>query len=269
MRKIAGRETNLIARSSQLLGLMLVLITVVVPLVTLAASSGSDTPRFFLEVEGGPVWQTTNDVQIPNDDTGTRFSLVDLVGKGPWPSARLYLTWNINQKHGLRVLLAPFTYKETGVFTSPVRFDGREFAAGAPTEAEYKFNSWRLTYRYRFHGGEQWRWWIGFTAKIRDAAIGLSQEGVSTRYPNTGFVPLLHLAADWQFKRSWHLLLDADALAGGPGRAEDVALKLGWDLCRSWRLSAGYRLLEGGADVDKVYNFAWFHYAVISVGYGF
>lgn len=234
-----------------------------------AAAMATDTPRFVLELEGGAVWQTTNDVQIPNNATGTRFSLVDLVGEGPWPSARLYLTWNISERHGLRLLLAPFTYKETGVFSSPVRFDGEEFAAGIPTEAEYKFNSWRLSYRYRLHAGESWRWWIGFTAKIRDAAIGLTQEGVTARYPNTGFVPLLHLAADWQFTRSWHLILDADALAGGPGRAEDVALKIGRDLGESWSLTAGYRLLEGGADVDKVYNFAWFHYAVASVVYRF
>jgi hypothetical protein len=70
--------------------------------------------------------------------------------------------------------------------------------------------------------------WIGFTAKIRDATI---------------------------------------ALAGGPGRAVDAALKLGYDIDRNWTISAGYRTLEGGADVDEVYAFAWLHYLVGSVSY--
>ena len=44
--------------------------------------------RFQTEIELGPVWQTRNDVQIPNTQDGTRFSLVDLVGKGPYPAGR-------------------------------------------------------------------------------------------------------------------------------------------------------------------------------------
>ena len=69
--------------------------------------AAAETPRFSLELEAGPVWQSSNDVQIPNDDTGTRFSLKDLVGTGPWPAGRVYFTWNINERHGLRLLLAP------------------------------------------------------------------------------------------------------------------------------------------------------------------
>ena len=48
----------------------------------------SEAPRFTVRIEGGPVWQSRNDVQIPNDASGTRFSLDDLVGSGPWPAAR-------------------------------------------------------------------------------------------------------------------------------------------------------------------------------------
>ena len=59
--------------------------------------------------------------------------------------------------------------------------------------------------------------------------------------------------------------MDADALAGGPGRAVDAAVKAGYDLGESWTLSAGYRTLEGGADVNSVYSFAWLHYAVLSL----
>jgi hypothetical protein len=63
----------------------------------------------------------------------------------------------------------------------------------------------------------------------------------------------------------WQLGLDADALAGGPGRAIDAALKLGYDPGGRWAVHAGYRTVEGGADVPEVYSFAWLHYAVASV----
>lgn len=232
-------------------------------------ASAQPVPDFVVELELGPVWQSRNDVQIPNDESGTRFSIADLTGPGPWPAGRLYFTWNINDRHGLRALAAPLSITETGNLDESVEFAGASYQAGVPTEATFQFNSWRLTYRYRFHAGDRWQWWIGGTAKIRDARIELRQGEVTSKDTDVGFVPLLHLAADWRLAERWHLTLDLDALAGGPGRAEDFAAKIVYDLDDRWSISAGYRTLEGGADTDEVYSFAWFHYAVVSGIYRF
>jgi hypothetical protein len=35
------------------------------------------------------------------------------------------------------------------------------------------------------------------------------------------------------------------------------------------KLRVGYRTVEGGADNDKVYSFAWFHYVVVGLAIGF
>lgn len=223
-----------------------------------------DEARFAVELEAGPVWQSRNDVRIPNDDEGTRFSLTDVAGNGPWPAGRLYITWNLNDRHGLRALAAPLSYTETGLISEPVDFAGASYLSGVPTEATYQFNSWRLTYRYRFRRGDRWTWWVGATAKIREAKIELQQGDTTSRDTDLGFVPLLHLAADWRLAERWHVLLDLDALAGGPGRAEDFAAKLAYDLNDRWSVTAGYRTVEGGADTDDVYAFGWFHYAVVS-----
>ena len=231
--------------------------------------SAQDGSGFVLELEAGPVWQSRNDVQIPNTDAGTRFSLVDLAGKGPWPAARVYLTWNINDRHSLRGLLAPLAYTETGIFTGPVEFAGESYAPGDPVDGTYKFNSWRLGYRYRFMNREHLKLSIGFTAKIRDAKIELSQGSTTSKDTDLGFVPLLYFGADWRLAGNWHFIFDFDGLAGGPGRAFDVALKLHYAFNDRWGLSAGYRTVEGGADVEPVYNFAWFQYAVVSGSFRF
>ncbi len=230
-------------------------------------SADSSEPTFVFELEAGPFWQTTNDVQIPNNENGTRFSLVDVIGKGPWPAARLYVTWNINNRHGLRVLAAPLSVTETSELPSTILFAGSTFEAGLPTEATYQFNSWRLTYSYRFYGSTRWNWRVGFTAKIRDAKIALQQGGTSAEKTDLGFVPLLHINGLYRFTERWRAVLDIDGLAGGPGRAVDGSLKVYADLNDRWSLSAGYRTVEGGADVDEVYNFAWLHYAVLSLSY--
>jgi hypothetical protein len=220
-------------------------------------------------IEGGAVWQSRNDVQVPNDETGTRISLCDLIGPGPWPAGRLYLTWLVGDRHALRALFAPLSITGTGVPDAAIAFAGKTFAPGTPTEATYKFNSYRLTYRYRFHEGDRWTWWAGFTGKVRDAKVELGQSVVASRKTDVGFVPLLHVAGNWRFAPRWSVAVDVDALAGGPGRAEDVALTLGRELGKDLTLYGGYRTVEGGADVDEVYAFAWLHYAVAGLEYRF
>lgn len=235
-------------------------------LVSLLPSAASGQGRAWeIELEGGPVWQTTNDVRIPNDASATRFSLSDLIGGGPWAAGRLYITWNASDRHGLRLLAAPLTVSGTGTPSAPLSFAGEDYLADVPAAATYTFDSYRLSWRYRVHEGASTTAWIGFTAKIRDAVTALEQGDRSSEKTNVGFVPLLHLAGDWRFAPRWTASLDVDALAGGPGRAEDVALELGYDLSDRFTLQAGYRTVEGGADVDEVYAFAWLHYATMSV----
>jgi hypothetical protein len=221
-----------------------------------------------LGLETGAVWQVYNDVQIPGD-TGTRFSLSDLAGNGPDPFVRLELTYDLASRHQLRFLVAPLQYTKTGEFNEDVRFTDQDFAAGVSTEATYRFNSYRATYRYQFYKSPSWEWYVGGTLKVRDAEISLSQPGVSASDSNVGVVPLLNLYGDYAFTDRWHLIIDFDGLASPQGRALDLGLKAYYDLGNQWMLGGGVRILEGGADNDEVYNFAQFNYALVSAEYRF
>ena len=239
-----------------------------VALVVLALAAPSATAGqtpFELEVEGARVWQASNNVEIPNDGTATRFSLSDLIGAGPATVGRVYLTWKLADRHALRLLYAPLSLTESGTPQTAITFAGASYAAGVPAKTTYTFNSYRLTYRWRLHEGSRSTAWLGVTAKVRDANIALAQGTTASEKDDLGFVPLLHLAGTRRIGSRWSLSLDADALAGGPGRAIDAALKVGYDLGRDWTLLAGYRTVEGGADVDSVYNFAWLNYAAVSL----
>lgn len=222
-------------------------------------------PRLRVELEFGAAWQSRNDVQIPNETPATRFSLVDLVGNGPTGAARLTARWNLSEKHQLGLLLAPLELRERGTPASDVTFAGEAFTGGREVEATYRFNSWRVGYRYLWHTGERSRAWIGFTGKVRDAEIRIDQDGKSARDTDVGFVPLLHLAGEWRWNQVWSGNLEVEALGGGPGRAIDGSAKLRWGPRDGAGVSLGYRTIEGGADVEAVYNFAWLHYAVLSV----
>lgn len=231
------------------------------------AAFASDN-RWEIGIEAGAVWQSKNDVQIPGD-TGTRFSLVDMVGEGPFGAYRVELFYNVAPRHQVRLLVAPLSYTERGVLGEDVFFVDTTFAAGQPATATYRFNSYRATYRYLFYDDSRWRWWIGGTANVRDAEIGLSQDGRSASDSNVGFVPLLNVYGDRRFATKWRFVIDFDGLVGPQGRALDLGLKVYYDLGPHGYVGGGYRALEGGADNDEVYNFAWFNYAVLSAGYRF
>jgi len=242
-------------------------VTVLAP--TLLAQPAPTGPRFSVEIEGGPFWQARNDVQIPNDDSGTRFALDGLTSSGPFAAVRLYAEARLGSRNTLRLLVAPLSIDGTGALGQTTDFDGVTFEAGVPTTATYRFDSYRLTWAYRLIADPRWSLALGLTAKIRSAEIGLVQSETAASYDNVGFVPLLHLRAGWRPAPNWAVDLDVDGAAASQGRAFDVSLKLWRDLSPHWSVAGGYRTLEGGADVEDVYAFAWLNYLTLSVEYRF
>jgi hypothetical protein len=224
-------------------------------------------PRFWIQSEAASVWQTKNDVQIPSD-TGSRFSLVDLGGTGPKLAGRLYLGYRLNEKDELRVLYAPLSIDLDGTASQPISFQGETFTTGNLISAKYVFNSYRLTYRHIFLENEKWTLRVGFTGKIRDAEIRLTQGPLQQSRKNVGFVPLLHFSGAYRLCPIFNLHFDIDALAAPQGRAEDIALLAGYEPNERVEVLMGYRMVEGGADGGGgVYSFAWLHYAVAGLIY--
>ncbi len=218
------------------------------------------------EVEAGFVFVGRNDTRIPGS-SGTDLSLVDDLSTDPQPVFRLRLGYRFAERHLVTALYAPLELVARGGVDRDVMFGGGTYPAGTPLLAVYRFDSYRLTYRYSFVRNDALDLAAGLTAKIRDAETSL--HGADSRSKtNTGFVPLVNLHAAWQPDGGdFGLVLDADALIAPQGRAEDVLLALTWQAREEFELRAGYRMLEGGADNDEVYSFAWLHYAVLGLAF--
>ena len=229
--------------------------------------TGADDRPFGIGLETGGVWFSRNDIRIPSD-TGTEFDMMELTGSGPDFFTRLDSHWDMNDKHGLRVVVAPLEVSGTGDLLEDTEFAGQNFPAG-PTEGTYKFNTYKFTYRYTFVDRPGLRWRVGFTGVVRDASVELRQGNLQANDDNVGFVPALHLSSDYRLAERWMLRFDFDGLAGGPGRLFDIALKVDYAIDDNWRIGGGYRSLEGGADTDDVYAFGWLHYAVLDLRYLF
>jgi hypothetical protein len=222
--------------------------------------------EFSLDLESGLVWTGTNDIRVTNDNSGTLFSLSDqLTANDPSAFFRARATWHLSPKHDISVLYAPLSEGYEGLFPNPVTFAGTTFAANTPTTARYRFDSYRLTYRYNFITTEKLTFGLGITGKIRDAEVQVNQGGLSANDANTGFVPLINFRLDYRFAPKWSFLLEGDALVGPNGRAEDVLAALQYHPTQQLSFRLGYRILEGGVDSDTTYNQSLFQYLAAGV----
>ena len=221
-----------------------------------------------VEVETGAVWFSRNDTRIPGD-SGTKFDMLDLTGSGPVPYVRLYATYAFNDRHALRVTIAPLKIEGTGTLKESTTFKNDVFAANVCTKGTYKFNTYRLTYRWTFYDTARWRLGVGAAALVRDAEISLEQGSKKESKDDLGVVPILHLYGEYRYTDQLSLILDVEGAASSLGRAVDAALKARYEFDSNWYVSAGYRTLEGGSDNDDVYTFAWLHYALAEIGYRF
>ncbi len=229
---------------------------------------GDDAKRWSVALESGALWFSRNRARIPSD-TGTRFDLKDLTGSGPDAYVRLYVQHDFNDRHSLRLNLAPVKATGTGALDSDVQFAGEDFSADTPTRASYQFNTYRLTYRWTFHRGDRWDLGVGGTLLVRDADIELRQGDRRANDDDLGVVPLLHLYSAYHLSDRTSLVADVEAAAAPQGRAIDAAFKVRHELPSGWHVYGGYRTLEGGADNSNVYTFAWLHHAMVGIGYSF
>jgi hypothetical protein len=228
------------------------------------ASTSATLGQFSFDVETGGVFPGYNDVRIPGKG-GTLFSLTNELKTESSIFIRGRVLYSFGSRNTLLALVAPLTVKASGKIPTAVQFQDKVFGANTPLNAEWKFNSYRLTYRYDFAKSEEMEFGLGLTAKIRDAKISLSGDGASSTKTDLGFVPLINFRLLWNPSSTVGLLVEADALAAPQGRAEDVLAAVVLRLTDSYTMRAGYRVLEGGADNDKVYSFSLFNYAVLGV----
>jgi len=216
------------------------------------------------DLETGAVGTGYNNVRIPGDQ-GTLFSLKDDLISKTEAFFRIRVNYKIKTRHTLSLLYAPLETVSDGNLPYDIFFEGVTFPAYADITGTYKFNSYRLTYRYEIVIKPKFEFGLGFTAKIRDAKIALASAGFESEKANVGFVPIINFRMLWKPYEKFGILLEGDALAAPQGRAEDVLIAATYRVSDRLGLKAGYRILEGGADSDEVYSFALFNYASVGL----
>jgi hypothetical protein len=225
--------------------------------------------QWSIEAETGVAFQQYNDVRIPNE-TGTLFDFKrDFSQDGVVIPFRLRPGYTFGEKNHIFGLVGILVIDYEGRVPFDIDFQDVTF-----TEEDglvlgfYQFNSYRLTYRRDLIQTDNWILGLGATAKLRDATVRLGSGENTARKDDLGFVPLINFHLEY-LSENWSLLIEGDGLAASQGRAFDIFAGARFNLVEDFSFKAGYRILEGGADVDKVYNFTLIHFASLGLKFDF
>ena len=217
-----------------------------------------------ISLESGAVWNQYNDVQASNipSENNTRFSLTDdFEVEQPAIFFRGQISYLINNKHRIELTAVPLTVSYKNSTRAGIVFENQVYPISV-TNATYRFNTYRASYRYKFLKSQKIRLEAGLSLLVRDAKIELEAGSQISKNTDLGFVPLISFRLETGTPSGLNFLLAGDALVGPQGRAEDVFAGFIYPVIKQKLfLKAGYRIIEGGADVDQVYNFALFHFA--------
>ena len=243
---------------------------IVICLLTLFTCVPIIHAQFMADLETGLNLSGYNDVRVPGNIVGNTFSLQNDIGSNASLFFRTKFNYTFAKRHTVSVLLAPFTKTYKGKPKQNFNFAGQSYSAIHEVKAKYKFNSWRLSYRWDFINSKHFQIGIGLTGMIRDAKISIKGQDnfgtvVESSKSNVGFMPLINFLFVWKFTPCMDFRIEGDAIVTPHGRAEDILFA--WAGCISDKVSMklGYRFLEGGADKDAVYNYALFHYIVFGI----
>jgi hypothetical protein len=221
-------------------------------------------PRAAIISEYGPLYTLRNVARIPGDG-GSYIDLRNLAGRNNASNASRVQVEVPMRRGTFRLYYAPLSIKGQGTLDNASTFKDETFASGVQTDVLYEFRSYRITYRQPWKTTGGWHLDLGGTMKVRDATISLRQPTVSAAEANIGWVPLVHVSGVKRLSHRASMSFDLDALGGGPGRAIDLGIRANYNIGNDYAAGIGVRTIEGGADVPRVFNFAWFATPVLTL----
>lgn len=230
-------------------------------IIIFLATSVSFAGSIHLDI--GSTETNSNKFSIPNDLS----SQLSMPTDETITSYRLAAYYDLDESHQLYLLFAPLETSYNLNSNTAFTFNNTNFAGATATSVDYKFNSYRVGYLWRWQAGSL-KYWLGAVGKIRDAEIKVSQGTISDSYDNIGFVPLASFGFEWFLFSGFSIFSHTDALAASQGSAFDSQLEFKYHFGK-FAGSFGKRILGGGADNDNVFNYAQFDTYYLRLSYQF
>ncbi len=217
-----------------------------------------------IDVESGVAVMGRNNIRIPAT-VGTTFSFIDDLSVDAAVYWRARVEWQFADRHTVSAMVMPLHFTAAGEFDQPTRFYTRLFQPDSAIRAIYEIDLYYLTYRFTLIERDQVRFGLGLTGRYRDSEVRLDDGFEAARATRHQFRPLTNFQVDWMPSSIWTFRLAGDAMVWSDGRVEDITAVALYRLQQNLQVKAGYHVIEGEQDDEKVFNSALVHSIVLGL----
>lgn len=249
-------------------------------LAVLAASTAEPTPRWVrdlvLEYETGPGYVFQNEHQY--GATGTRFDEQDTgEDRNLFLARRIAAEAGFGERHAVILLYAPLDLTTRATLTRNIDFRGTVFREGEVVDNRYLFDGYRGSYLFALLRSDRFKWEIGASIQIRNAAVEMSTVDTSpARYAvehDIGTVFALKTRLWFAPRPQLWAALEADGISSFgvfedfSGALYDVSLSAGTPVRRGIDVFLRLRWLGGGARVESRHLDNWANLFFATAGF--
>lgn len=229
-------------------------------LAMIYAGLGAQNP---IEVtsELGIAFAGHNDLRIPR--SADNLSLNKELKMNPRMDTRLAISGHIHPKHKLGFLIVPKNFYFKGRLSESILIDGNSISAGTHLKGNYRFSSYRPSYRYVIGKDALWIKSVGAAVNLSDCRVSIDNGDGKINRRTFALVPLLGLDIAIPIMEELSIVLEGEGTIPQLGKANDLYMGLEMLINHDLRLRAGYRYSALECDASKMYSSASFHGASI------
>ena len=222
--------------------------------------------RFIFEF--GAAWMMKNDIASQHNSSNVIDMEIYGATADPTTSIRSGFEFYLNDANEVLAQFSPYTIRAVGTLNSAINFDGVGFNTTEETLIAYKWDAYKLRWRYNFLDNNIFVVKAGLGVVLSRVVTELSTDTKAEKVAVTTVLPIAHLHLGVNINDS-ELYTEVDG-----GRIEDectldAALMYRYKISKHWDVGGGYRFERVVVDDSQLYNEFISHNVVMNLGYAF
>jgi hypothetical protein len=231
--------------------------------------TGFSDRRFRFEFGFGPAYLSKNEVTAPSA-TGTTFDLNNFnKDEDPLTTASVGFDFYLKDRHEIRIFLAPFESRDTGIFSSPVRFAGKLYPANTKIQSAYRLYDLRGRWRYNLTPTSPWNILVGAGVAYQDLEVDLATADgtVVSSARDQAILPFAHGSVGYQITPKWSVGVEADGIYLSDDQMLDAVAFVNYRISDRWDFTGGYQYYSREIDQSEIRNNVVYNIPYLSIAY--
>lgn len=237
------------------------------PVTKLESVEFNPDVRFVFEFGGA--WMNKNDIAAPKHSGDVLdFNVVGATAD-PTSSVRSGFEFFFDKHNELFIQFSPYELRAVGTLNVPTNFNGSSYNTTDETFMAYRWNEYRVRWRYKLIDNRDFVFKLGAGLSISDNQVELSTVSQTELVSTLSALPIGHIHAGMNIGDRSELYVEVDGGGAGDEYIIDTTLQYRYKFNKHWDIGGGYRYQSVRIDTSDMYNHYNAENIVMNLGYSF